>query len=50
MKLVKRVPLVALLVTTMLILVACQDPEQNRLVRPAPGEWDASVWNTALWE
>lgn len=33
-----------------LLLAACQNPEANPLVRPAPSQWDASAWNTALWE
>lgn len=46
----KRARVLTMIVAAVLLLAACQNPEQNPLVRPAPGEWDASVWNTALWE
>jgi hypothetical protein len=46
----RRVRLLALVALAGLVLAACQNPDTNRLVRPAPGEWDASVWNTATWE
>lgn len=46
----KRARLLVLILAAALLLAACQDPEKNPLVRPGPGEWDASVWNTALWE
>lgn len=46
----KRAKLAIILAVAVLLLAACQDPEQNPLVRPGPGEWDASVWNQAQWE
>jgi len=39
-----------MIAAALLLLAACQDPEQNPLSRPAPGVWDASVWDTATWE
>lgn len=46
----KRARLAIILAVAVLLLAACQDPEKNPLVRPGPGEWDASVWNQAQWE
>ena len=46
----RRTRFISLLAVVTLLLAACQNPDSNPLVRPAPGEWDASVWNTATWE
>lgn len=46
----KRARFITVLVAVALMLAACQNPEMNPLTRLEPGQWDASVWNTALWE
>jgi len=47
---VRRVLLIVLAVTAVLLLAACQDPNTRPMTRQAPGEWDASLWDSATWE
>lgn len=46
----KRAKLAIILVAAVLLLAACQDPTDHRIIRPALGEWDASTWDEAQWE
>lgn len=46
----RRVRLIVLAMTAALLLAACQDPNTRPMTRQAPGEWDASLWDSATWE